>query len=188
MSDRRRVWLKSPVRENRPPGSVRGAPGNRRPYRDKLGLRLIQRQCTQPTGAALAWFLAFDLLLRSPITKGLVACSQTQPYGSPSPRGEGLGEGLVKITITKCGNKKSLRRVQFKFAGKTRLVLSAPETTMRAMSPSPFSLASVGRRVFGIFGPVCLASISITLAREREFPAPPRFWHKAISRPNGRGD
>ena len=36
MSDRRRVWLKSPVRENRPPGSVRGAPGNRRPYRDKV--------------------------------------------------------------------------------------------------------------------------------------------------------
>jgi hypothetical protein len=30
---RRRVRLKSPVRENRPPGSVRGAPGNRRPYR-----------------------------------------------------------------------------------------------------------------------------------------------------------
>ena len=31
---RERVNLKSPVRENRPPGSVRGAPGNRRPYRD----------------------------------------------------------------------------------------------------------------------------------------------------------
>lgn len=29
-----RVMMKSPVRENRPPGSVRGAPGNRRPYRD----------------------------------------------------------------------------------------------------------------------------------------------------------
>jgi len=28
--------LKSPVRENRPPGSVRGAPGNRRPYLDKV--------------------------------------------------------------------------------------------------------------------------------------------------------
>jgi hypothetical protein len=26
--------LKSPVRENRPPGSVRGASGNRRPYLD----------------------------------------------------------------------------------------------------------------------------------------------------------
>jgi hypothetical protein len=36
---RERVDLKSPVRENRPPGSVRGAPGNRRPYRDsKFGL------------------------------------------------------------------------------------------------------------------------------------------------------
>ena len=32
---RERVDLKSPVRENRPPGSVRGAPGNRRPYRDE---------------------------------------------------------------------------------------------------------------------------------------------------------
>jgi hypothetical protein len=31
---RERVDLKSPVRENRPPGSVRGASGNRRPYRD----------------------------------------------------------------------------------------------------------------------------------------------------------
>jgi hypothetical protein len=31
---RKRVDLKSPVRENRPPGSVRGAPGNRRPYLD----------------------------------------------------------------------------------------------------------------------------------------------------------
>jgi len=31
---RERVDLKSPVRENRPPGSVRGTPGNRRPYRD----------------------------------------------------------------------------------------------------------------------------------------------------------
>jgi hypothetical protein len=34
--DRQRVRLKSPVRENRPPGSVRGAPGNRRPYLDKV--------------------------------------------------------------------------------------------------------------------------------------------------------
>ncbi len=31
---RERVDLKSPVREYRPPGSVRGAPGNRRPYLD----------------------------------------------------------------------------------------------------------------------------------------------------------
>ena len=31
---RERVVEKSPVRENRPPGSVRGAPDNRRPYRD----------------------------------------------------------------------------------------------------------------------------------------------------------
>ena len=32
---RRRASTKSPVREYRPPGSVRGAPGNRRPYLDK---------------------------------------------------------------------------------------------------------------------------------------------------------
>ena len=31
---RERVDLKSPVREYRPPGSVRGAPGNRCPYLD----------------------------------------------------------------------------------------------------------------------------------------------------------
>ena len=36
---RERVDLKSPVRENRPPGSVRGAPGNRRPYRDSKSKR-----------------------------------------------------------------------------------------------------------------------------------------------------
>jgi len=33
-SDTRRVSLKSPVRANRTPGSVRGAPGNRCPYLD----------------------------------------------------------------------------------------------------------------------------------------------------------
>jgi len=40
---RERVDLKSPVRENRPPGSVRGAAGNRRPYRDitRDGPRLL---------------------------------------------------------------------------------------------------------------------------------------------------
>ncbi len=31
---RKRVFLKSPVREIRTPGSVRGAPGNRSLYRD----------------------------------------------------------------------------------------------------------------------------------------------------------
>jgi hypothetical protein len=31
---RKRVLLKSPVRENRTPGSVRGASSNRCPYRD----------------------------------------------------------------------------------------------------------------------------------------------------------
>ena len=40
---RERVDLKSPVRENRPPGSVRGAPGNRRPYRDsKRKVRFVK--------------------------------------------------------------------------------------------------------------------------------------------------
>ena len=34
---RERVDLKSPVREYRPPGSVRGAPGNRCPYLDSEG-------------------------------------------------------------------------------------------------------------------------------------------------------
>src|ERR1035441_10573509 len=34
---RERVDLKSPVREYRSPGSVRGTPGNRRPYLDKCG-------------------------------------------------------------------------------------------------------------------------------------------------------
>ena len=32
---RKRVLLKSPVRENRTPGSVRGALSNRCPYRDR---------------------------------------------------------------------------------------------------------------------------------------------------------
>jgi len=31
---RERIIVKSPVREYRPPGSVGGAPGNRRPYPD----------------------------------------------------------------------------------------------------------------------------------------------------------
>jgi hypothetical protein len=39
---RERVEVKSPVRENRPPGSVRGAPGNRRPYRDPPPERALQ--------------------------------------------------------------------------------------------------------------------------------------------------
>jgi hypothetical protein len=34
MGLRKRVSLRSPVRKNRTPGSVRGASGNRRPYRD----------------------------------------------------------------------------------------------------------------------------------------------------------
>ena len=35
---RKRVFTKSPVRENRTPGSVRGLPGNRQSYRNQLFL------------------------------------------------------------------------------------------------------------------------------------------------------
>jgi hypothetical protein len=37
----RRVVLKSPVLENCTPGSVRGAPGNRRPYLAKMGFLFV---------------------------------------------------------------------------------------------------------------------------------------------------
>ena len=46
---RRRVRLKSPVRENRPPGSVRGAPGNRRPYRDVRFVKLCVSEGESPS-------------------------------------------------------------------------------------------------------------------------------------------
>ena len=49
---RERVDLKSPVRENRPPGSVRGAPGNRRPYRDSEWAGLRERHACWPTKPA----------------------------------------------------------------------------------------------------------------------------------------
>ena len=39
--DTQRISLKSPVRENRTPGSVRGAPGNRCPYLDASRISLI---------------------------------------------------------------------------------------------------------------------------------------------------
>jgi hypothetical protein len=39
--------LKSPVRENRPPGSVRGAPGNWRPYLDKTEMLKSDTALTQ---------------------------------------------------------------------------------------------------------------------------------------------
>jgi hypothetical protein len=48
---RERVDLKSPVRENRPPGSVRGAPGNRRPYRDfSRQMSKLQSLCALSSG------------------------------------------------------------------------------------------------------------------------------------------
>jgi hypothetical protein len=49
---RERVDLKSPVRENRPPGSVRGAPGNRRPYRD-FGTKSSRQNVQTPRRANL---------------------------------------------------------------------------------------------------------------------------------------
>jgi hypothetical protein len=54
---RERVDLKSPVREYRPPGSVRGAPGNRRPYRDSkstttgVNLDFTPHPCPSPHAA-----------------------------------------------------------------------------------------------------------------------------------------
>ena len=63
---RERVDLKSPVREYRPPGSVRGAPGNRRPYLDK------------PEGKKLPLTAAGVLALRADYTRrvarGLIFC------------------------------------------------------------------------------------------------------------------
>jgi hypothetical protein len=49
---RKRVLLKSPVRENRTPGSVRGAPGNRRVYRDDGVLLLMEAPCDGPRTAS----------------------------------------------------------------------------------------------------------------------------------------
>src|ERR1019366_7367900 len=49
--DRQRVRLKSPVREYRPPGSVRGAPGNRRPYLDNVECRV------RKPGSILGWIM-----------------------------------------------------------------------------------------------------------------------------------
>jgi len=49
---RKRVLLKSPVREIRTPGSVRGVPGNRCFYRDKL-----KDVCSQETLLSLLPFV-----------------------------------------------------------------------------------------------------------------------------------
>ena len=46
---RMRVFLKSPVLENGTPGSVRGASGNRRPYRDRWQLWLDCEENVQVT-------------------------------------------------------------------------------------------------------------------------------------------
>jgi hypothetical protein len=50
---RERVVVKSPVRENRPPGSVRGAPGNRRPYRDPCPGEDVKNDVPQPLAEGL---------------------------------------------------------------------------------------------------------------------------------------
>jgi hypothetical protein len=44
---RKRVLLKSPVRENRTPGSVRGASSNRCPYRDRQLSRHLLVECQE---------------------------------------------------------------------------------------------------------------------------------------------
>ena len=50
-----RVVAKSPVRENRPPGFVRGAPGNPRPYRDpQSGESILQRRSVPIRGQTSA--------------------------------------------------------------------------------------------------------------------------------------
>jgi hypothetical protein len=66
---RERVDLKSPVREYRPPGSVRGAPGNRCPYLDNLGFLKEQSGRYQVAYAsvhlaALRYLLLFEAMLR----------------------------------------------------------------------------------------------------------------------------
>ena len=48
-SDTPRVSLKSPVRANRTPGSVRGAPGNRCPYLDKKSLTGLSLKSSIPS-------------------------------------------------------------------------------------------------------------------------------------------
>ena len=47
----RRVVLKSPVLENCTPGSVRGAPGNRRPYLATFSECALVGRSKHPTGA-----------------------------------------------------------------------------------------------------------------------------------------
>ena len=52
---RERVVVKSPVRKNRTPGSVRGALGNRRPYLDGMkGLHLWRAPTWEEIAAAEA--------------------------------------------------------------------------------------------------------------------------------------
>jgi hypothetical protein len=88
---RERVDLKSPVRENRPPGSVRGAPGNRRPYRD-IKIRVRPKNAPSPASPDLAkiyfnttQFLCQSmLLLANPVSRPLdVSSSKKQPARLP---------------------------------------------------------------------------------------------------------
>ena len=62
---RERVDLKSPVRENRPPGSVRGAPGNRRPYRDKQKTLAPPRRPRAVFGRTRALFRTSVFIVRA---------------------------------------------------------------------------------------------------------------------------
>jgi len=73
---RERVDLKSPVREYRPPGSVRGAPGNRCPYLDERRKQKWKKGYAQLSGFLLSQFLLSAL--PSALARGL------RPFGVTS--------------------------------------------------------------------------------------------------------
>ena len=63
MGLRKRVSLRSPVRENRTPGSVRGASGNRRPYRDGAKKSVVVAQLSDKQRVGLN-FIDHPMLIR----------------------------------------------------------------------------------------------------------------------------
>jgi hypothetical protein len=91
---RKRVSLRSPVRENRTPGSVRGASGNRRPYRDvrqaKLGASCgVQVPAEQglTNHSYRVWQLWRKPRGRAERPRGSVHRAPRSPQGSPhSPK------------------------------------------------------------------------------------------------------
>ena len=72
----RRVGLKSPVRENCTPGSVRGALGNQRPYLDNLPA--IVAAATEGPVAVQAWTMTVRSGHR-PVTSRVSWASKGQP-------------------------------------------------------------------------------------------------------------